>query len=696
MKKNNELWRQNELLFNKNEMSLIEKKAKNTEAFKETLKMAMDDQSEVDKTFSGFEFTLSKIEEMLADKTNIDRIKSYDMERENGNGGKARYKKLKLIDKINHNDKKVRKQKTEPKSTKLFREKAKLVSSEIDKYDSSGSHGEKIDNLLTSITRKQEENLSKFMTGDRKKSKLEFKNEVNKNYLQTDDNKTDKKVSLNDIQGYPEDENDILSKLLSDSEEFSDVLEEYLSVNDEIKEVKHEIEKQREKLKVERRTENVVVNQTENIEVSKRRLNKTIPYVLKETDEKVIRTEDSKDAKNSDLMNETKIIQMKKISDICVKERNDIHDIITMGKLIDPIEKDIAPRLTLCTTSHQHCRKFCLDKMESLYHCSNTCKHGCNFFSPVLVQNVMTNGKQMKREENLSIYGDLKLESVANVFHHDDQKGSTNHGKTNNEIQEPAIDCDSIYELNCRGEIRIDATVISDESKTWNVLTKNIVDWSSNADITSNTQLDNVELSLQTDKQINDDSCSPMKQNKHVYLEKTRNENYRSCELQSTKDVSVDRYDDNVKTISCNNDSGREDEKKSITSDEELNIKIGRLSDEKIKRMEEIKEINKNMERKSCSLLEVHVVSGAQGNKRYGDSFLSPVCIKFLTEENELINRQDTRNESVDGQNLPVVLSGDFKNCEEVVVKRSWSLLNWLWGRKTKRHIGEDAAPVNQ
>ena len=67
---NQELRRKMATMIDQNEMkrNKMEQELKNTEMFAERIKKAFEDQIDVDEKFSGFEFTLSKIEDILADE----------------------------------------------------------------------------------------------------------------------------------------------------------------------------------------------------------------------------------------------------------------------------------------------------------------------------------------------------------------------------------------------------------------------------------------------------------------------------------------------------------------------------------------------------------------------------------------------------------------------------------------------------
>ena len=93
--------------------------------------------------------------------------------------------------------------------------------------------------------------------------------------------------------------------------------------------------------------------------------------------------------------------------------------------------------------------------------------------------------------------------------------------------------------------------------------------------------------------------------------------------------------------------------------------------------------------KEACNSLEVQIASGYDEN-RYGDSFLSP-----LVKDNsfDMVEDKESSDLTDDLGSLDVTTGNQ---CEDIVVKKSWSISNWLWGKRSKQHNIEEVSVVIQ
>ena len=93
--------------------------------------------------------------------------------------------------------------------------------------------------------------------------------------------------------------------------------------------------------------------------------------------------------------------------------------------------------------------------------------------------------------------------------------------------------------------------------------------------------------------------------------------------------------------------------------------------------------------KEACNSLEVQIASGYDGN-RYGDSFLSPLV---KDDTYDIVEEKESRDLTDDLGSLDVTTGNQ---CEDIVVKKSWSISNWLWGKRSKQHNVEEVSVVIQ
>lgn len=93
--------------------------------------------------------------------------------------------------------------------------------------------------------------------------------------------------------------------------------------------------------------------------------------------------------------------------------------------------------------------------------------------------------------------------------------------------------------------------------------------------------------------------------------------------------------------------------------------------------------------REACNSLEVQIASGYDDN-RYGDSFLSPLV---KDDSFDMVEEDESRVLTDELGSLDVTTGSQS---EDIVVKKSWSISNWLWGKRSRQPNIEEVSVVIQ
>ena len=705
---NQELRKENASLLEKLEIISFDKEVKNSGKLAEKLLQAMEVQTDVDKTFSGFEFTLSKIEKMLSDRTKVE-----EKELKSGKkvGTEIEEINVKLSDRNVKNARKTTKEKV------LF---GNQINDEIiDLSEKPGKCSEEENkNLLKSITKKQEENLTQFIADEDNVDKLKHSKKTyvkisKKDFASKgrDGDLTRKRLSLNEIKALQEENDNALSTLMLDAKELSDVLNQYLNIDNEIKDMKAEIKRQKlncelkEKVKSKRKSK--VKEQIPQILSEMTREKASLISLITKSDE-IVKDNETKLVPGARSTDQNEMV----FWDENTRERSVVNTCMT--STAPSFSNSMLPFLQLCKNTPPHCINIYLNTKDPACSHGNNFNNDCNFQHPVLSKDVFE-----KMKKSIGVEGDQKksfgielLNGSKFEIHGSFSKAKwlTNEHCSGNESEQmrQKLTKNGVCFIDKNDpRNRDDLPKICKDEQLMNLLTFPMEISSSN----KREQFTGVDSSMKNSQSF--DNCSTYDipatlvtssadENGVDYLDTLIN-NLEDCDTVKTCHKldacrNVEDHDD-VSTRDCkiidkfkNNLS----DDSSISSDQELDLKIGSMinksqneginkyqKNEKQKRHDEI--VSKHI----CNSLEVQIISGIEGHCCYGDSFLSPLSQPTIPDDD--VTEDDVPMTTTNGDDV----NADMKS-ENVVVKKSWSLSNWFWGKKSKKKGNEEVATVCQ
>lgn len=723
---NHELRKQMKSLMKKNEVDVVdvvEHEMQSTEEYTKKLKKALEEQTtDADKAFSGFEFTLSKIEEMLAEKTKVEK-KVASTEK---SGEKEERKEIEQ--KLNKNDENERYEITSRENKVAEGGNCEeVIGSRVSKANTEvhdigdGPKNEK-ELLMTSITEKQEKNLQEFLSHDKNKETWRMtKERMLEGKFEINEEKSLKQLSLNELKALKEEEeDDTLSALISDAEEFSGALNEYLDIGEEIKEVQSEIKRRKAKRKAKEKKEIELVS-IDGV------LTKYIPQGEKygsNASEIVLIGNDCKLIHGHDNVNVLSIKKSERIKNVMeyrsINEtgKQGLKNDVILGVEIDSV-KCKYPMPFLMPWAPQPLQDFtvCLNGIEQVDSQSDELSTGCNSVYPVLLKDVFrveqcdkerSDTKFRKNESTNS----LSLYLTGNYVNH-----TTDIERRNEKLCENNIDRDE-YDSLSFAENGVGIEGMKRWSKEGNISKLLAI----KNGMRNEMQVENKEqmellcedysmlhLRRKDYHLLPSDFLSSCKKSKNTNSDPKKIvhmlNNLENGQLEKRNQDEDQKIDElHKKSINHQDTECLEEirsENYSETPDENLNLKIERLSEvseekkndsrNKVgRKIENRNKSNRYLARESCNLLEVQIVSGNQGDNRYGDSFLSPLSPNFTDDNSEEARDKNGCEDTSEACMTSPDVACPNEKFEDVVVKKTWSFSNWIWGKRVKRDFIEE------
>ena len=696
---NHELRQENKLLMEKIRLSNIRKEEEMSEDLAEKLQRTLEDSTDVDKTLSGFEFTLSKIEKILSDKTNLER-----------NEPEVDKKEISAPrNQLNLNERVMSRNLRNPANARKGISNEEWTRNATDEGNiplSKRSSKKEKEHLIKSITKKQEENLAQFFSSEENLIEVKYKKKSSMKMSSEDfvgptkNEEVLQKGSFVNKSELSKDEEYLTSAIISEAKELSDTLDQYLSIHDVIKEVKTEIEKQKLNRQKEDKTE------------------------CKKSKFKTLHSQNS--LALVAVQNYSSNHSIKERREITSKsERTLINDLRTQGYWITNV---MCEPNTPCEFQYETtvfpCEYFsmlplpclCLEMPPcywkgGLIEIRNDGAHWdgqCNPDYPMLPKCVSMcfskpskDGIEIDKHENyyneltidtgLTLYkgnGKNHLHDLCNGYDKDCDR--PRHQTTKRDfyyVKKDELKSRTEAEESCEGHV---SNVCTDREQL------------TNANDEEKKVCDNFDLVMKCSKSCNSFTGAPnLSSNgpkKKAHLEEDfevntngdrytlnlhERETYKHAEQSQSPCACIPKESD------CN------------STDEELNLRIAAFSDE-IHSDYEIgdkrqckqgkrKENNENFSIANCSMLEVQIASGNEGYYCYGDSFVSPLSKPKFSDEKE-------ESPALYLDELPTTSMDDckIKKSDNVIIKTPWSLSKWLWGKRTKAKVDEETVTVCQ
>ena len=676
-----------------------ENQIRNMEVFAEKLKRALDVQTDVDDKFSGFEFALSKIEDILAEKSGQEGKDDAELKSQkqngitrNGNNTETEKKLLKVnSEKTGHSRESI-----ECRAKSLLQEKEAHHKQYFGRNESREHQGTKNDTKVEAFSKliqnKQEDNLMQFIKQEENKVP-DLENFVSLH----------KELTNFDL---PE-EKALLSNVVSDVKEIENFINEFIDVEGEISKVKAELERKKKK----------------ELDVIKYRKKKGKKYGIDTINEfssfaangisvnrnwvQRIHNQQRIGHGKSACMTASKkalAVQEPFHMSIMTKTRHN-NDLCISSQLIQGgfyVPSFLFFPVAFHPTEHSYCFPCKADLLSCCHDCSNyedwnatqpaqLCKRWLGTPFDATINNRFAGEYLCSESENNAIENELM------------SKSATESNKTLERVSDMTSN-EIDLQTQRRGENRVtdyERDLFLDDN------------WAGKQQVSSDTGL-NQRLGEKMDgfdkhqrahnsvdskslkggnEQLNalfDNECDSFASVNAPYDGHPRELGIKS--IQSCKCKEAPPWNDFEHATADLSSISKCTDNDSVTSDEELDRKLGYLVDENSARsVDDLqgKRLHANPGGKlkrtisfekllirDCGLLEVQISTGVNQNQ-YGDSFLSP-----LVKDDGGIEYMLQQDEECDVTEPETALDDNTENQQGVVVKKSWSLSNWFWWKK--------------
>ena len=632
---NLELRQENESL--KNKMKKFQNEVEMPDDFDESLKRTVKAQNDVDEKLSGFEVTLSKIEKMLSEKPCTEKSES-------------------KLDERSRNVTDYRLKKQHVNSIVADPDEGNIVDMQWKGLSTMAKQ-----NLMKSVTKKQEENLAEFIASNEKKNSTKYKDVA---FKQRNSRSTSKGVSSGDFGASRNDEIDLISVALADAKELSEIIGQFIDTDDAITDLKVEIERHR--LKHQKKCKKKDINPKTENHGTIRREGQTADGAERQV---------------------TKELLVRGSLDTSAACRPKINCELRLQTKVFLSAYSVSPFLHLWP-----CRQVCCGGVRA---CSTNnhfahVHHDYISDSPLRPQYISGAGRiQQDCNNRLSLDARLNLyDAIDQHYFSDTRKRSENDHR----LRHRPFELGLIYVEN-DGLINVPKDVLQ-RKKVADKFLKRIE--RNNSSDRKKELVSDVDLTLQL-------KCFGVFSGK--------------CSSFSESGLKSGLYENSVDLVNGNEDctqaltqkSYTEDDQNHIaetqctSSDEELNLKIASSISSCDSESEDIDiYIGRNRKEKeqiestkvgNCSLLEVQIVSGSEGYCCYGDSFTSPLSKPAFSSSD--ISEEKIPEANQDDLTLPISLD-EHGASENVVIKTPWSFSKWLLGKRNKSKASKDKTVVCQ
>ncbi|XP_065071164.1 kinesin heavy chain-like [Rhopilema esculentum] len=679
----------------------VENQIRNMEVFAEKLKMAFDVQTDVDDKFSGFEFTLSKIEDILAEKSGKEEKDDAELKSQkqkgitrNDNNTKMETKSLKAnSEKTGHSRDSKECRAELPLQGKEARHKQYLERNKGKEHQGT-NNATKVEAFSKLIQIKQEDNLMQFIKQEEKENKAPHL----ENFVSLH-----KELTNFDL---PE-EKAFLSNFVSDVKEIENFINECIDVEGEISKVKAELERKKKKdldvikygKKKGRKKGIDALNEFSSFAANGISVNRNL--VQRIHNQQIIghgksacMTASKKALAVQEPFHMSIISKTQHINELCMPSQLIQGGYYVPSFLFFPV--------ALHPPMHPCCFQCKADALSCCHDCSNyddwnaaqpaqLCKRLLGAPFDATINNRFAGEYLCSESESNAIENELISKSAAESNKTLQRASDMTSNETDLQTQRQGenrvtgYERDFFLEDNWAGKQQVSSVPGLNQYLGRNVDGFDEHQRAHNSVDSKSLKGENEQLNV-----LFENEGEPITRVTASYDEHLRELGIQSIE--SCKCKQAPSWNDcehgtaNALTISKSTDND------SLTSDEELDRKLGYLVDENSTGFVDDCQGKKldtksgaNLKRtisfeklliRDCGLLEVQISTGVTQNQ-YGDSFLSPLVkddgdIEYMLEQEKECDVIEPEMEPDD----------NAENQQGVVVKKSWSLSKWFWWKK--------------